>query len=199
MEFCNFLYHLQQAHFSTVKPIIIVTENNREDWRGDCVSPCVRARWKINDVFMRTCDTLLEILLCVCTPHTELTNTSGQLSQIWVLAPPLLYIFPHNAAAHIRASWPDDITSSSSCNNTVTCVKAAFTLPITDTRTPWTSAPHKDSKSWKKTAHKHPHPLIRWPGAVVKKRWKNFIWTLQYLTDSARLHYSSFICTVLCL
>lgn len=27
MEFSNFLYHLQQGHFLTVKPIIIVTEN----------------------------------------------------------------------------------------------------------------------------------------------------------------------------
>lgn len=28
--------------------------------------------------------------------------------------------FSHNAAVHIRASWLNDITSSSSCNNMVT-------------------------------------------------------------------------------
>lgn len=61
MEFCNFLYYLQQAHFSTVKPIIIVTENKSEH-RGltgrPCVCACMCTQCKIRDLFLRTCESL---------------------------------------------------------------------------------------------------------------------------------------------
>lgn len=66
-------------------------------------------------------------------------NDCGQLSQNCISAPPLLHIF-HTMLQH---SWPDDIISSPSCSDKVTYVKPALTLPITDTRTAWTSAPNR--------------------------------------------------------
>lgn len=155
MEFCNFLYHLRQAHFSTVKPVIIVTENKAAQG-GLTGHVC-----KINDVLMGTCETLLEIVLRVCAPNPELKNTAGNSAKFRVFGSTLALYFSHNAAAHIRASWPDDITSSSSCNDMVTCVSLLLHCPSLTPEHPEHLLRTRTVSRGKKAARrKRLHPLI---------------------------------------
>lgn len=162
MEFCNFLYHLQQAHISAVRCIISATENKTAQIdRGTmCVLTCVY----IDETLMRTRKKSAH-LFCVSVLQTQTLKIQVCESakfefRLHPCSPTLQHI--------LEPAGPDDITSSSGCNDTVTCVKPAFTLPITDTRTPWTSAASKDSKSGKKSVRKSLYPLIWWPAAAVK-------------------------------
>lgn len=119
MEFSNFLYHLQQGHFPTVKPIIIVTENKtaHEGLTGRSHVRCMRIRCKITQRdHVKLC--------CKCPLCFRMINPKEEILQ--ATQPNLSFgststlYFSHSAAAHINASWPDDITSSSSCNDMVT-------------------------------------------------------------------------------
>lgn len=65
MEFSNFLYHVQQSHFPTVKPIIIVTENKtaQEELTG---RPHVRAGFSVVGVKLHTGNMLNSVVSAHC-------------------------------------------------------------------------------------------------------------------------------------